>query len=168
MSITIREYQGCDLPTCKDLWRELTQRHRDIYFDPSIGGDDSGLAFELYLKRGDLAGVWVAEDGSDPIAMAGLLLAGQEAEVEPIVVRSSSRSRGVGTVLLRRLKAEAAARGARFLSIRPVARNLEAITCFHRAGFALLGHVDMFIDLQEQSGRQWLGGVTLHGCRFRF
>jgi len=168
LEITIREYQECDVVPCRNLWGELTQRHRDIYSDPSIGGDDPSSHFDRYLLRSDLAGLWVAQDGPAVVGMAGLLLVGREAEIEPVVVRASSRSRGVGTQLLQRLKMEATTRGADFLSIRPVARNAEAITCFHRAGFDLLGHVDMFIDLREHSEREWAQGITLHDCRFRF
>ena len=48
MNITIRECQAHDLEDCKLLWRELTQRHRDIYLDQSIGGDP-GVYFKRYL-----------------------------------------------------------------------------------------------------------------------
>ncbi|MCI0549828.1 MAG: GNAT family N-acetyltransferase [Anaerolineae bacterium] len=143
MNITIREYQDHDLESCKLLWRELTQHHRDTYLDQSIGGDDPGIYFERYLKKTNLAGLWVAEAGS-VIGMAGLLMDEDEAEIEPIVIRSDFRSRGVGTLLIEKLKTEAKERGVEYLSIRPVARNVEAIKCFHRAGFALLGHLICF------------------------
>ena len=167
MNITIREYQDRDLEDCKLLWRELTQRHRDIYSDQSIGGDDPGVYFERYLKKTNLAGLWVAEAGS-VIGMAGLLIDEYEAEIEPIVIRSEFRSRGVGTLLIEKLKIEAKERGVEFLSIRPVARNVEAIQCFHRAGFSLLGHIDMFLDLTEENSQEWKDGVTIHGHAFRY
>ena len=164
----IREYKEQDFESCRDLWRELTQRHRDIYFDQSIGGDDPGVAFEEYLKKTDLVGIWIAEQNDLVLGMAGLLMDGNEAEVEPIVVRSDHRSRGVGSQLLERIKAEAKARGAGYLSIKPVARNVEAIQCFHRAGFSLLGHLDMFMDLSEANEQEWKSGVTIHNREFRF
>src|SRR5688572_15588226 len=107
MNVTIREYHDRDLENCKQLWRQLTQRHRDIYFDQSIGGDDPGIYFGHYLKKTNLAGPWVAEEESMIIGMAGLLIDGEEAEIEPIVIRSEFRSRGVGTLLIEKLKAEA-------------------------------------------------------------
>ena len=168
MNVTIREYQDQDLESCKQLWRQLTQRHRDIYSDQSIGGDDPGSYFEHYLKKTNLAGPWVAEEESTIVGMAGLLIDDEEAEIEPIVIRSEFRSQGVGTLLIEQLKAEASARGIVYLSIRPVARNVEAIKCFHRAGFSLLGHIDMFIDLTEESDEGWKDGITIHGYAFRY
>ena len=168
MNVTIREYQDQDLESCKQLWRQLTQRHRDIYFDQSIGGDDPGIYFERYLKKKNLAGPWVAEEELTIVGMAGLLIDDEEAEIEPIIIRSEFRSRGVGTLLIEQLKAEASARGIVYLSIRPVARNVEAIKCFHRAGFSLLGHIDMFIDLTEESDEGWKDGITIHGYAFRY
>ena len=168
MNILIREYKEQDFKSCRELWRELTQRHRDIYFDQSIGGDDPGTAFEEYLKKTNLVGVWVAEGESLVLGMAGLLMEGSEAEIEPIVIRSNHRSRGIGSLLLERLKVEAKARGAGYLSIRPVARNIEAIQCFHRAGFSLLGHIDMFMELSGENDQQWKDGVVIHGNTFRY
>lgn len=168
MNITIREYQDRDLEDCKLLWRELTQRHRDIYLDQSIGGDDPGIYFERYLQKTNLAGLWIAEGDSIVIGMAGLLMDEDEAEIEPIVIRSEFRSRGVGTMLLEKLKTEAKECGVESLSIRPVARNVEAIQCFHRAGFSLLGHIDMFLDLTQENDQEWKDGVTIHGHAFRY
>lgn len=164
----IREYHEQDFESCRKLWEELTQRHRDIYFDPSIGGEDPGIAFERYLKRTDLAGIWVVERDGLVAGMAGLLVDEDEAQIEPIVIGSDFRSQGIGTLLLEKLKAEAQQRGAEFLSIRPVARNIEAIQCFYRAGFSLLGHIDMFIDLSNENDQDWLDGVTIHGNDFRY
>ena len=164
----IREYQDNDFESCRKLWEELTQRHRDIYFDPSIGGDDPGSAFERYLRRTDLAGIWVVERDTLVIGMSGLLLDEDEVEIEPIIIRSEFRSQGIGAQLLQRLIIEAKQQGADFLSIRPVARNIEAINCFHRAGFSLLGHIDMFMDLSDEKEPGWVDGVTIHGNTFRY
>ena len=168
MDILIRKYQKQDFESCRELWIELTQRHRDIYFDQSIGGDDPGAAFEEYLKKTNLAGIWVAEQESHVVGMAGLLMDGNEAEIEPIVVCSNHRSHGVGSLLLERLKTEAKLCGANYLSIKPVARNVEAIHCFHRAGFSLLGHLDMFMELSEENDQQWKDGVVIHGNTFQY
>jgi GNAT superfamily N-acetyltransferase len=169
MDVTIREYQDTDFESCKQLWRELTQRHRDIYFDQSIGGDDPGAAFEHYLKKTNLAGLWVVEQAKLVLGMAGLLVDGNDAEIEPIVIRSESRSQGIGILLIKKLKAEAKERGTVYLSIRPVARNIEAIKCFYHAGFSLLGHIDMFLDLTDENGQEeWKEGITIHGNAFRY
>ena len=111
MNVAIREYQDRDLESCKHLWRELTQRHRDIYLDQSIGGDDPGIYFEHYLQKTELARLWVAERDLVVIGMAGLLIDKDGAEIEPIIIHSDFRSEGVGTLLIERLKTEAKERG---------------------------------------------------------
>ncbi len=168
MSILIRSYRPADLAACRELWRELTQRHRDIYNDSTIGGADPGLYFDQYLTRPNLGGVWVAEQDAAVVGLCGLLLDGTEGEIEPIVVSAARRSRGIGRRLLRHLIAEAKRRGLKFLNIRPVARNAEAITLFHRAGFRTLGHIQMFTDLRPAKKGKWRTGVDLHGNPFRY
>ena len=168
MSVLIREYQDPDFESCRKLWEELTVRHREIYSDPTIGCDHPGSAFERYLKKPELAGIWVVEKDTGVIGMAGLLMNGTEADVEPIVIQSDSRAQGIGTALLQRLKSEAKQRGVDYLSIKPVARNVEAIQCFYRAGFSLLGHIDMFMDLTDEKEPGWVDGVTIHGKQFRY
>ena len=74
MKITIREYQASDIESCKLLWRELTQHHRDIYSDQSMGGDDPGIYFEHYLNKSNLLGPWIAEKDLVVVGMAGLLI----------------------------------------------------------------------------------------------
>ena len=37
---TVRGYEARDLEACRGLWVELTQKHRDIFDSPEIGGDD--------------------------------------------------------------------------------------------------------------------------------
>jgi len=168
VNITIREYQAGDLESCKLLWRELTQHHRDIYSDQSIGGDDPGIYFEHYLNKSNLLGPWIAEKDLVVDGMAGLLIHEDGAEIEPIIVSSEFRSQGIGSLLIEKLKTEARKRGIEYLSIKPVAPNVEAIQCFHRAGFSLLGHIDMFLDLTEEGSQRWKDGVTIHGYAFRY
>ena len=168
MSVSIRPYRAADLEICRDLWRELTQRHRDIYDDPSIGGDDPGDELDAHLANQNLAGVWVAEEEGDVIGLCGLLMEGDEAEAEPIVVRSARRSEGIGRRLLEQVTEEARKQNARFLSVRPVARNVEAISFFHDAGFRTVGHIDLFMELREDPEREWKPGIRIHGHDFKY
>jgi hypothetical protein len=71
-------------------------------------------------------------------------------------------------MLLENGVSEARARSVRYLSIRPVARNVEAIELFHEAGFQALGHLDMFIDLADDSRRSWRRGIVVHGRQFTY
>jgi GNAT superfamily N-acetyltransferase len=168
-TISIRPYRPSDLDACRDLWRELTQRHRDIYDDQSIGGDDPGPYFdESYLERPDLAATWVAECEGAVVALTGLCINDGEGEVEPVVVTARLRSQGIGRRLLDHVIGEARSRGVRHLSIRPVARNVEALQLFHEAGFHNLGHIDMFMDLSNDADRSWKTGIEVHERDFKY
>lgn len=166
-NLTIRNYTAGDLGACRSLWGELTQHHRDIYDDQSIGGDNPGLYFDEHLKSVGAKRIWLAEYDGQVVGMTGLILDGKEAEVEPVIVASSQRGRGIGRLLLEHAKAEARKMGVNMLSIRPVARNAGAISLFHDFGFQTLGHIDMFMELSPDSERVWKPGLTLHGHEFR-
>jgi GNAT superfamily N-acetyltransferase len=168
MHTDIRPYRHADLEAGRELWRQLTQRHRDIYDDPTIGGDDPGPYFDEHLRRPDLAGVWLATQQDRVVGLCGLLVQGDEGEVEPIVVADGYRSRGIGKSLLEAMVQEAERRGLHWLNIRPVARNAEAIACFFDAGFRVLGHLDLSRELSSGKSRSWKSGIEIHGCRFSY
>lgn len=167
MDPDVRPYELRDRHACRALWRELTERHRDIYDSPAIGGDEPERFFDEHLAHRDLAGVWVAEVEGRVAGFVGLLRTGDEAEVEPVVVRADTRSRGIGRALLRHAEAQARRLGVTSLNIRPVARNVEAIRLFVREGFDLVGHVQLFKTL-EASTTGWREGLALHGLDLRF
>jgi GNAT superfamily N-acetyltransferase len=150
MPVAIRPYRLADLDACRDLWEVLTERHRIIYEDPTIGGPDVRLYFDTHLARVGPEHVWVAEEDGMVIGMTGLIAAEgeEEAEVEPVVVAQGHRSRGVGEQLVQAAVAEAKRLGVRFLNIGPVARNSEAIAMFVRQGFGLIGHVQLFMEFR--------------------
>jgi GNAT superfamily N-acetyltransferase len=166
--VAVRGYAPADRAACRLLWTELTEHHRRIYEDPSIGGDDPGSGFEGYLALPERVASWVAESGGRVVGLTGLLDRGSSGEVEPVVVTGALRGRGIGRLLIERAAAEAAARGHEYLTIRPVARNVSAIRHFYDAGFRTLGgHVDLTMDLAGRRHR-WLDGARLHGLEFRY
>ena len=128
--VTVRPYTPSDLEPCRALWAELTQHHRNIYGDPSIGGEAPGLYFDRHLARVGPDHIWVAECAGKVVGLVGLILDDQEAEVEPIVVALEQRGQGIGRLLLDRVTQEAERLGVRFLNVRPVARNIDAISFF--------------------------------------
>ena len=142
-NLKIRSYDATDLESCRALWGELTQHHRDIYDDQSIGGDNPGLYFDEHLKRVGPERIWLAELDGVVVGLTGFILEGGEAEVEPVIVTSNSRGDGIGRALLEHVKDEVRKLGVSMLSIRPVARNAGAISLFHDFGFRTLGHIDM-------------------------
>jgi GNAT superfamily N-acetyltransferase len=158
----IRPYQPADRAACRNLWAQLVQHHRDLYDDQSIGGPEPGLEFDEHLARSDLAVLWVAESAGEVVGLCGLLVTGDEGQVEPVVVRPSHRGQGTGRALLETAIAEAWRRDLRFLGLQPVARNTRAIALFVSLGFDHLGHVDLFQDLKPELGRTWKQGITLH------
>ncbi len=167
-AVSVRGYVSSDYPACRGLWVELTEHHRRIYEDDSIGGDDPGSGFDSYLAVPERVASWVAESEGAVVGLTGLLDHGAHGEVEPVVVTERLRGRGVGRLLIDIVVADALARGYEYLAVRPVARNAEAIRRFYGVGFRTLGgHVDLTMDLA--AGRQrWLDGQHVHGLRFKY
>ncbi len=166
--IIVRDYADGDYDACRSLWAELTEYHRSIYGDPSIGGDDPGAGFDEYLAEPQRTGSWVAESRGQVVGLTGLFDRGRSGEVEPVVVAAAARGQGIGRMLIGRVVEEARARGYEYLAIRPVARNVAAIQRFHAAGFrAMGGHVDLTMDLAPRR-HEWLHGASLHGLGFDY
>ena len=165
--MNIREYEPSDLEVCRDLWRDLTQRHRDIYEDPAIGGGDPGPYFdEHYLKHPHFHKLWVAEVDGEVIGLCGLLVDGEEAELEPIVVRPSHRNSGVGNALAQHVIKEASDLGKKYINVRPVGRNIEAIRFFNREGFQVLGRLELSLRLHAKPLSGPEKTADIHGSRF--
>lgn len=162
--VVVRPYEERDLSACRALWVELTEHHRRIYGDPTIGGDDPGSYFQgTYLALPERVATWVAEVDGEVVGLTGLLDHGTSGEVEPMVVAEGMRGSGVGRRLLDAVVAESRRRGHEHLAVRPVARNAESIRRFHAMGFRTLGgFVDLTMDLRPRRHR-WRPGVTLHG-----
>lgn len=168
MNIVVRDYRDPDSDACRSLWGELAQHYAKIYEDPSIAGDDPGRGFEPYMSNAERKGNWVAEVDGQVVACAGLIVYGEEAEVEPVIVSSAYRGRGIGTVLVRHAASEAKRLQVRFLTIRPGARNEGAFRLFAKLGFDILGHIELLQDLTQTSDRTWRPGVTVHGIELRY
>ena len=87
----MRDYAEGDYRACRALWAELTEYHRRIYGDPSIGGDDPGAEFDGYLAMSQRIGSWVAESHAGVVGLTGLLDRGTSGEVEPVVVAEAAQ-----------------------------------------------------------------------------
>jgi GNAT superfamily N-acetyltransferase len=166
--MSIRGYEPFDLDPCRSLWAEMTQHHRDIYDDPSIGGDEPGLDFDEHLSRVGPEQIWVATSGDEIVGLVSLIQENEQAEVEPIVVSSRHRGRGIGLQLLNHAIEQAKRLRVLCLSVKPVARNEEAIVFFHDAGFKTLGHIQLFMWLGPTSPGQWRPGPALFGKPFDY
>lgn len=168
LDILVRGYASGDYSACRSLWVELTEQHRRIYEDASIGGDDPGAGFDSYLASPERVASWVAETEGVIVGLTGLIDHQTGGEVEPVVVTERLRGRGIGRLLINHVAAEAVRRGYEYLAIRPVARNVDAIRRFYNAGFRTLGgHVDLTMDLVERRHR-WLHATQLHGLDLQY
>ena len=168
MTIEIRNYKDSDIEVCRSLWVDLTQQHRDIYDDQTIGGNDPGKYFDEHLERVGAKNIWLAKINGKIAGMVGLEENNEGGlDIEPLVVRLDSRGMGIGTALLNHMKEIAKERKQDSLSIKPVARNAEAIKFFYSAGFVNLGGIEMFIDFSDKE-EKWKPGMKIHelDCRY--
>lgn len=161
--VVIRKYTDADHINCVALCQELAEHHADIYDVPHSILRTQGAWLDELLQKDGFAGFWLAEVQGVVLGMCGLIVSGLEGEIEPIVVSSTSRNKGIGTSLINHVIQEAKIRKVRYLSIRPVARNEEAIALFIRLGFNLVGSIDLFQDLEHKSDRTWKSGLTIFG-----
>ena len=162
-NIAIRPYGPADLDQCRSLWAEMTQHHRDIYDDPSIGGDDPGREFDEHMEKVGPECVLVATVDAEVAGLTSLMQNGEEAELEPVVVSSKHRDKGIGQSLVDHAVEMAKDRGVLCLSVKPVARNEKAISFFYEAGFRTLGHIQLFMWLGPPMPGQWRPGPVLFG-----
>jgi [ribosomal protein S18]-alanine N-acetyltransferase len=96
----------------------------------------SAAMFWSELAAGESRWYVVAETAEGALAgYAGLLVGGSEADVQTLGVAPAQQGRGVGTLLLRALTAEAVRRGATSLLLEVRADNATAIGLYTREGF---------------------------------
>ena len=164
----MRGYEEHDRETCRALWRELTQTHRDLYDDQSIGSDrDPGDYFDEHLERAGPERVWIAECDGTVVGFTSILVEAERpvGELEPVVVAHEARGVGVGRALVERAVTEARALRLRRLDVRPAARNEAAIRFFHGLGFDTLGQLELMVYLAEP--KDWPVREQLAGRDFR-
>jgi GNAT superfamily N-acetyltransferase len=150
---TVRPYRPADHNACRALWGDLTRHRVGLYGDADAAGPDPGAGFEEYLTQLNLSGMWVAEDGEgEPIGFVGLLLDGRSGAVDPVVVHSDHRRRGVGRALLGRVVEEARRRGLRHLTVSPSVRDAAALHVLHASGFDRVATVTLAYDLAGRGG----------------
>jgi GNAT superfamily N-acetyltransferase len=162
---TVRRYRTGDLEQCRSLWTDLTEWHRQLYHDQSIGGDDPGASFDAHLAEVGPERIFVAEAEGRIVGLAGMLVRGAKVELEPLSVRAGCRGLGIGRQLTEAVVAAARVEGAEQIVVRPTGRNADAIRVFHTLGFDVVARVELVYDLGK--GEQWRDGEDFAGCRFR-
>ena len=164
----IRNYVSSDLKVCRSLWAEMVQRHRDIYDDQSISGDNPGLEFDTHLEVVGPESVFVAEIDSVVVGFTSLIKKDQEAEIEPITVSKKYRGKGIGEQLIKFAIEEAKKNKVLCLYVKPVARNKEAISFFYDCGFKIIGHVQLFMWLGDSEPNRWKDGINIFERKFKY
>ncbi len=152
------------MESCRNLWRELTEWHREIYADKNIGSPTPEDFFDKHIAKVGPAQIWVAETGSKVVGFASLI-GEEEITLEPVVVSKPFRRKGAGRLLVQRAVEEAKSLGARHLNVAPVARNSCAFLFYHSLGFVNVGNVQLFLDF---SGKKWRSSLTLHELDFNY
>lgn len=163
--IVIRKYRSIDKDPCRRLWRELTEWHRQLYGDPHIGGPHPEDYFNKHLKKVGTDRLWVALLDCCVVGLVGLIVEEKEAEIEPLIVSQSYRNRGIGRRLIETVIVEVRRLDLRYLSVKPVARNIETIKFVYNQGFKNIGQVELFMDLSK---KQWKKGLKLLDLQFNF
>lgn len=163
--VVVRRFRPSDRNACRALWKELTEYHRHIYEDPSIGGRNPEGFFDKHLKKIGPRRIWVAVVGDRIVGFAGLIVEGEEAELEPIIVTEEHRGSGVGSTLIKTVMKEVESLDVKSLNVRPVARNASAIAYFHECGFDKVGHIQLFIDYSD---KKWKDGLRIHRTEFQY
>jgi N-acetylglutamate synthase-like GNAT family acetyltransferase len=162
---TIRHYGPEDLEDCRSLWTDLTDWHRQLYADPSIGGPDPGAGFDAHLAEVGAERIWVAEQDGRVVGLAGMIVRGSKVELEPLSVRAGCRGLGIGRELAEAVVAAARAEGAEQVVVRPTGRNAEAIRVFHTLGFDVISRVELVYDLTDDE--RWREREELADRTFR-
>lgn len=161
----IRKYQPEDREQCRILWKELTEWHREIYGDPNIGGEHPEDYFDKHLAEVGPERLWVAVCDSKVVGLGGLIVKDKEAEIEPLIVSKAYRRKGIGMLLTRTIFSEARNLSVRFLTVKPAARNIQAIKFFYQQGFKTLGQIELCLDLCQYA---WKLGPKLFDLQFNF
>lgn len=163
--LVIRKYLPTDRENCRSLWKELTEWHRQIYQDPNIGGSSPENDFDKHLAKVGANNLWVGILDSKVIGLTGLIVNEKEAEMEPLIISQHYRNKGVGKKLVEKVVAEARNLDIRYLSVKPVARNEQALKFFYKQGFKNIGHVELFIDFKKQQLKK---GLNLFKLQFNY
>jgi N-acetylglutamate synthase-like GNAT family acetyltransferase len=164
-TLMIRRYREDDREHCRSLWRDLTEWHREIYQDPTIGGEHPEDYFDRHLSKVGPDRLWVALRDSKVVGLVGLIVEGNEAEIEPLIVGKAYRGKGIGKKLIETVVSEARKMRVRFVTIKPVARNMKTIKFLYKRGFRKVGCVELFMDFSDYA---WKSELEIFGCKFNF
>jgi GNAT superfamily N-acetyltransferase len=154
----------------RGLWVELTQHHRDLYNDQTIGGDNPDVKFDEHLEKVGKENIFFAELEGQIVGLVGLMKGSSASswEVEPVVVLKAYRGQGIGKYLLQEIKKIAKTRGVKYLSIKPVLKNKDVVKFYYNSGFQSIGDVELFIDLSDKQTSSFDDKIDIFGMGFNY
>lgn len=99
--------------------------------------------------------------------MVGLIREKITAAIEPAIVKKEFRGQDIGKMLLKRFIQEVKRTGMKFLLIKPVIRNKDAIALFHQLGFQNVGRIELFMELENNKRKEWKSGLKPDSFKFQ-
>jgi len=130
--VNIRRATEADEQTLRELWEDFEREVPEPYGEGEPWEDE--WKDTLDDIRG--GGVFIAEDGDGPVAVARIEAPNRkDAHVQLVHVRERGRRQGITKALLRECVADAKARGADHVSLQVLATNETALAVWTRLGF---------------------------------
>ena len=130
--MNIRRATEADEQTLRELWEDFEREVPEPYGEGEPWEDE--WKDTLDDIRG--GGVFIAEDGDGPVAVARIEAPNRkDAHVQLVHVRERGRRQGITKALLRECVADAKARGADHVSLQVLATNETALAVWTRLGF---------------------------------
>ncbi|WP_068056247.1 GNAT family N-acetyltransferase [Nocardia xishanensis] len=150
--VMVRHGRVEDIPACVQLHVDVATEGKWIGPEPPIDGDD--VAVRLRNLVATTAGLLVAEHSSAGIVATATahFLATDVASIT-MMVASSHRGQGIGTVLLEQLIDWCGNNNAHKVTLQVWPHNLPAIGLYHRAGFEVEG--TLRAHYRRRNGELW-------------
>lgn len=144
MKVKIRAMARGDIP-------QLARMEKEIFSNPWSEETFAALlerSYDLYL---------VAETDGHPVGCAGMVLLGEEGDIDKVMVAPEYRGKGIASELMRELLAEAGRRGAESFTLEVRAGNVPAIRLYEKYGFVTEGVRPRFYEKPEEDALiMWL------------
>jgi len=151
----LRKFSTNDLEECVMFYRQMVDHHREIYEDESIPYNDEELRKKLQRTDDNYIKI-VAEKHKRIVGILTIDIKGRTCELDEILVDKDTRGKGIGAALAEFLKKTALERGCAEIQTSFAARNLGALSFYHREiGLNCLGMIQIFMPLTERGREQW-------------
>ncbi len=168
---SVRPYTREDYDQVARLFRQLSSTHRQLYGLRAGAGTRGGRYpdrwFNNHLRKHGQKTLRVAEEQGRVVGVVGIIPHRGRGEVEPLVVASNVRKRGIARLLVLAVTQEARRKRWKTLTVGVAPRNKVALQAFHSLGFQIL----VSMELQKRPRKPVLfdpiPGPRIEGRRFQ-